>query len=144
MGSRGRCKLDELESMKSKKVSAILTIILFLSLSVLCQNSNADADSSRYPNELKGYELMKRSKLKTLIPGISTETDVLTVFGEKCKKHERLGVCELDENWYVSFTYDGETDSGILWSINFYPHRRLPFLKVKFPKRFVQPLARKV
>ena len=125
--------------MMLEKASTVLLCILFLLSSSVCQNPAANRDIQRYPNELKGFELMRASKLKTLVPGVSTEKDVLKIFGDEkdCRnRHERLGVCELDENWYVSFTYDGETNSGILWSIEFYPRRRTPFSKVKFANRF--------
>lgn len=117
----------------------VLTLVFVLSSSILCQEIDRSNFFARYPNELKGLELMKNSKLKTLIPGISNEKDVVKIFGEDCKNpHERLKVCELDRNWYVSFLYDGETDSGILWDIRFYPHKRMPFSKVRFPKTFTK------
>ncbi len=113
--------------------------ILVLFTNVLCQKNNPTKNSSRYPNELKGFELMKSSKLKVLTPGISTEKDVIEVFGEECKNpHEKLRVCELDKNWYVNFLYDGETSSGILWGIQFYPRKRTPFSFIKFPKTFTK------
>ncbi len=123
--------------MKNIKVFTFLILILTLISSALCQETNKSKIFTRYPNELKGFELMKSSKLKTLVPGISTENDVIRIFGKDCKnKHERLSVCELDKNWYVSFGYDGETNSGILWDIQFYPHKRTPFSKIRFSKAF--------
>jgi hypothetical protein len=123
--------------MKLQIIFRTLIFVLLLNFIGLSQTVNPTNADLRYPNELKGFELMKNSKLKNLIPGVSTERDVIKVFGEDCKNpHERLKVCELDKDWYVNFSYDGENNSGILWDIQFYPHKRIPFSKVKFPKTF--------
>ena len=51
--------------------------------------SEHSKNTQRYPNELKGFELMKISKLKNLIPVVSTRMEAEEAgkfFIEECKK----------------------------------------------------------
>lgn len=123
------------------KVLIVLVSVLALHSVVLCQQNAINKDSLRYPNELKGFELMRSSKLANLIPGVTTAEELkaaikLLGVGEDCKI-QPTGGCRLDENWDVSFTQIDSRD-GNLSSIRFYPRKRLPFSKVRFPKQFLK------
>jgi len=70
---------------------------------------------------------MKNSKLKVLIPGVSTEEDEKKIFREECRNlQKRIAACELDKDWYVSFSYLDDA----LYSMRFYPRKRIPFSKI--------------
>ena len=121
------------------KVLIVLVSVLIFQSVVLCQQSVINKDSQRYPNELKGFQLMQTSKLRNLIPGITTVQELYAVFellgiGNDCKI-QQTGGCKLDENWDVSFSQI-ESRDGNLSGIQFYPRKRIPFSKVRFPKQF--------
>ncbi len=121
--------------MKVAKIFVVLALLLVFALNVLCQSAKQSKNATKYPNELKGFELMKTSKLKILVPGVSTAEEIKT-FYEGCKnQHKRIGACELDKDWYYSLSQIGTLD-GMLNSIEFYPRKRIPFLKVRFSKKF--------
>lgn len=114
----------------------ILMLILFPISNVFFQKAIQVPETLRYPNELKGFELMKTSKLKSLLPNISTEEDVIQALGRECVHSRKVPFgCKLDENWNVEFHYVLPI-FGPLYTITFYPRHRISFSKVRFPKSF--------
>lgn len=122
-----------------------IILIVFLALLAVSIFGQAPSEHSknteRYPNELKGFELMKNSKLKNLIPGVSTRMDAeeaAKFFMDECKKpyHEDVGACQLGIDWDASFTFS--EDNKLLDGIYFYPRKRIPFSRVKFSKKFMK------
>jgi hypothetical protein len=125
--------------MRVIKVFIASALLFVFAFGVLCQ-TEGKRSSLRYPNELKGFELMKTSPLKTLIPGISTASEAqekTSFFMKDCKPaySELVSGCQLDKDWDVSYAQI-DTLQGNLDSIVFYPRKRIPFSKVKFPKQF--------
>ncbi len=121
------------------KVLIVLVSLMAFQSVVLCQQSVINKDSLRYPNELNGFQLMQTSKLRNLIPGITTAKELTAVsellgLGDDCKI-QKTGACILDENWDVSFLQIDSLD-GNLDSIQFYPRKRIPFSKARFSKQF--------
>ena len=117
--------------------SILLTVIFALFSAVTLGQASDKQNNHGYPNELKGFELLEISKLKSLIPGISTEAEAEEAgkfFMDECKKpyHEDVGACQLNSTWDATFNFlDGK-----LYAIKFYPRKRIPFSKVKFSKKF--------
>jgi len=97
--------------------------------------------SRRYPNELKGFRLWFKYGLASLNPGVSGKSEIDAVLGAVMDKCEapwhggNVGGCKLDENWDVSYTQI-DSRSGNLDSIIFYPRKRIPFSRVRFPQSF--------
>lgn len=128
--------------------------ILFVTFSFLLTLvfvSASQAQTSSYPNELKGYDFFGKGKLKNLKIGVSTIEDVKNVLGETCES-----VCDYDENWTVSFSFfennwiKTDTDPngvktvqyldpkylGKLRKIEFHPKKQISFKNVSFPNEF--------
>lgn len=84
--------------MKRTKIFIVFTFLLAFAV---C----ASAQSSLYPNEIKGYEFFGKGKIKKLKPGISTKEDVIKIFGEACESIYSFEGCKYDENWNISFYY---------------------------------------
>lgn len=123
--------------LKTMKVLIVLVSVLAFQSVVLCQRSVTNKDSLRYPNELKGFQLMQTSKLRNLIPGITTAKELEPandILGYDCKFNSTVN-CKLDENWDVFLTQIDSYD-GNLSTIEFYPRERLSFSKVRFSKQF--------
>lgn len=123
------------------KVLIVLVSVLAFHCGVLCQQSAINKGSLRYPNELKGFELMKTSKLGNLVPGVTTAEELKAAYkllgvGDDCKI-QPTGGCRLDENWDVAFT-QFDSREGNLAGIMFYPRKRIPFSKVRFPRQFLK------
>lgn len=124
--------------MNRAKIFIAFSFILTFAVCVLAQGI-------QFPNELKGYELFGKEKLKDLKLGISTKEDVKKVFGESCENF-----CKYNRDWNVSFNYfefesiekDGikfvpkQEFYGKLYSITLIPRNRIPFQRVRFPKLF--------
>lgn len=70
----------------------LLAITLFvISISCFAQSKDVKAKNIlRYPNELRGFKLMKTSKLKVLVPSVSTAEEVRKFYGERKSKHKRI------------------------------------------------------
>jgi hypothetical protein len=82
---------------------------------------------------------MRTSKLRNLVPGVTTAEELKAVteplgISADCEI-QRTGGCLLDENWDVA-VLQIETRDGNLSDIQFYPRKRIPFSKVRFPKQF--------
>ena len=125
--------------MRIIKVFITLAFLFVFAFNVLCQTEKKKS-SLRYPNELKGFELMQTSPLKSLIPGISTATEAqekTKFFMQDCKPtySELVSGCQLDKDWDVTYAQIDNLE-GNLDSIRFYPRKRISFSKVKFPKQF--------
>ena len=115
------------------KVTILLITFLILTSVLFAQEKQSSKRVVEYPNELKGLELMKISKLKSLILSIRTSRDKAKInqaLPENC-----AGICKIDDNWEVvlkEYEPNGENVLGIL----FQPLKRVSLSKVKFPKQF--------
>ncbi len=100
----------------------LLAITLFvISISCFAQSKDVKAKNIlRYPNELRGFKLMKTSKLKVLVPSVSTAEEVRKFYGERKSKHKRTYGCELNKDWYFNLSQVSSPE-GELDSIRFYP-----------------------
>jgi hypothetical protein len=123
--------------MKSAKIFIAFTFLLAFALSLSAQNYS-------YPNELKGFELFKDGKWKSLVPFVSTKEDVKKVFGSDCKKG-----CNYDKDWkvtveYVSQYWQSPTFApciseellGKVERIYFFPKKSVSMKDVIFPDTF--------
>lgn len=120
------------------KILIVLFYILTFQSLVLFQSNETGKDSPRYPNELKGFELMQTSKLKNLIPGVTTAGELKSaekLLGDDCRL-EDTGRCVLDENWDVAFEQIDSREGFILAAVKFYPRKRISFSKTEFPRQF--------
>ena len=117
----------------------VILLVLCLFVSVHPANGQ-DLTNRRYPNELKRFKLWTMYGLTSLNPGLSGKSEIDAVLGavmDKCEApwHASVGACKLDENWDVSYTQT-ENLLGNLDSIIFYPRKRIPFSRVRFPNTF--------
>ncbi|HLM00283.1 MAG TPA: hypothetical protein VK400_04450 [Pyrinomonadaceae bacterium] len=131
----------QLKIIQITRILFVLALLPAFAVNVLCQKTGNGRNDARYPNELKGFELMKTSKLSALVPGVSTEQEIkkIAAFHDECKSpyHELTSACRFDENWDVSIIQTGEGDGyGNLSAVMFYPRRRIPFSKIKFSRQF--------
>ena len=126
--------------MDRAKIFIAFTFLLTFAVCVSAQDY-------KYPNELKGFELFRNGKWKSLKPLISTKEDVEKIFGMDC-----FNGCDYDENWrveimYISqcWTYAGtekltptvaEEMIGKYSNLNFYPKKRIKRWQLKFGKQF--------
>ncbi|MDQ3490405.1 MAG: hypothetical protein ACR2M8_12550 [Pyrinomonadaceae bacterium] len=120
--------------------SFFLTIVFAMFATATFGQVSDKSNNYRYPNELKGFNVLEISRLKGLVPGVSTEAEAKEAgkfFMDECKKpyHEDVDACQLDINWDASFTF---SEDGKLHGIYFYPRKRIPFSKVKFSKKFMK------
>ena len=79
--------------MKPAKLFIAIVFLLAFAVCVLAQTTH-------YPNELKGYDFFGSGKLKDLKLGHSKKKDVEMIFGKYCDKY-----CDYDENFKVRFVY---------------------------------------
>jgi len=79
--------------MKLAKIYIVFTLLLAFTVCV-------SAQSTQFPNELKGYEFFGKGKLKKIKLGVSTKKDVKKIFGKDCEKY-----CNYDENFQIKFEY---------------------------------------
>lgn len=112
----------------------VLACLLIFSPAVLCQQPAA----SKYPNELKGFKLIDDKRLQNLMPGITTAKEVMEAenFLEDDKKND-CERCLYNEDWNV-YLLQINSSEGNLFTIQFYPRKRISFSKVKFPKQFTK------
>ena len=82
--------------MNRAKIFIAFTFLLSFAVCVSAQDY-------KYSNELKGFELFRNGKWKSLKPLISTKEDVEKIFGKSC-----LDGCDYDENWRVEIMYVGQ------------------------------------
>lgn len=74
--------------------------ILFFILAAFGCSIIVNAQVSKFPNELKGYEFFGKGKLKTIVFGVSNKKDVEKLFGSSCEKG-----CEYDDRFTIKFDY---------------------------------------
>ncbi len=104
-----------------------------------------------YPNELEGYKLFDKGKLKGLKLTVSTREDVKKNFGSDCENS-----CEYNDKWKIDFSYFGSITKettidnkrikyvpkeeliGKIASIRLIPKQQLSFSRVSFPSKFSQ------
>jgi hypothetical protein len=126
--------------MKLAKIFITFAFLLAFALKALAQGYT-------YPNELKGFELFRNGRWKSLKPLVSTKEDVEKIFGKGC--HEG---CDYDENWRVEIMYISQCWSytgtekltptvaeemiGKYSNLNFYPKKRIERQPLKFGKQF--------
>jgi hypothetical protein len=125
--------------MKSLKFFLVLVFSFAFASNVLAQRIS-------YPNELKGFELFKSGKWKTLVPFVSTKEDVEKIFGQECLKG-----CDYNDNWRVGIRFVEqswreagkekipcvyEKYLGKYESISFYPKKRIRKKQLRFGKAF--------
>ncbi len=121
-------------------IMKLMFLIIIFALFPIITSSQVKIEDNkkpvRYSNELKGFKLMKTSKLRALVPGVSTAKEI-RIFIDECKSpyNELTTACQLDNDWDVGFTQIDNLE-GNLSSIKFYPRKRIPFSKVKFSKKF--------
>lgn len=121
---------------------AYVSILVFVSMLVI------SAQEYTYSNEIKGFEIFKRGKWKSLKPFVSTKEDVIKIFGQDCSK-----LCDYDENWRFQVIYVGQCSSyseskkawvprvddemlGKYSNIIFYPKKQIKHNKLRFGKDF--------
>lgn len=123
-----------------------MKIFLILAISLMSFSTLLGQQYS-YPNEVRGFELFKNGKWKTLIPFVSTKKDVKKIFGQDCQ-----GGCDYDENWRVKTQFIkqvsialekgtipcvSEEFIGKYQRISFYPKKRVKKNQLHFGKGFV-------
>lgn len=116
-----------------------LTVVFAMFIAATSGQISDKLNNYRYPNHLKGFNLLEVSELRSLVPGTSTKAEAeeaAKYFMDECKKpyHEDVGACQIDINWDASFFIT--EDGGKLGGIRFYPRKRIPFSKIKFSKHF--------
>jgi hypothetical protein len=62
---------------------------------------SALAQPAKYPNELRGFNLINHPKLKGYAVGTTRQEDVEATFGKDCESQ----FCYLDEDWSVKFYF---------------------------------------
>ena len=105
--------------MRFTKILLLMTLIPFFSVGGFGQSGQPLV-------ELKGFEFYNEGKLKNLKIGVSTQKDVVKIFGEQCKV-----TCDYNENWIIEFEYWEELSSIILR-----PKNRTSFSTILFPSNF--------
>jgi hypothetical protein len=103
----------------------------------LGQQLNPNESNLRYPNELNGFKLIQNSRLKNLIPGITTATELNEVFNSyrNDTRNPLCDQCLIIGDWEVDFT-QLDSREGNLFTIEFHPRKRIPFSKIRFSKQF--------
>jgi hypothetical protein len=74
--------------------------ILFFILVTFGSSIVVNAQVREFPNELKGYEFFAKGKLKTIVFGVSKQTDVEKLFGSSCESG-----CDYDDHFVIKFDY---------------------------------------
>jgi hypothetical protein len=133
------CFCIKIEAMKPLQIFFILAFLFAFA-------SNISAQRISYPNELKGFELFKSGKWKTLVPFVSTKEDVEKILGQDCRKG-----CDYSENWRIEIQFVEQSlralgkeqipcvfDKylGKYESISFYPKKRTGKKHLRFGKVF--------
>lgn len=106
--------------------------VFVTTLTIVSQTANK-SKKVEFPNELKGFELMKEPKFKSLITTIRISKDWKEI--EKSLPDKCSGSCKLNNNWKISLL-ENEPIGTNNFSIQFYPLKRISLSKIKFPKQF--------
>lgn len=135
--------------VKIMKIIYGLVILNILLIFTVCVSGQKET----FPNELKGFELYQKGKLKEIKLLVSNEKDIKKVFGTNCHSG-----CDYNEDWTVSFSlirkgdHISETDEkgkeqkfyperkyvGTLTSIRFHPNRSISIENTAFSSSFRQ------